>query len=60
MRTMSESITNTFPRLAGKIPRLPLAELPTPIDAHNRPDLTPIESATETVAQVLEKDDIFV
>ena len=34
--------------------------VPTPIDAHNRPDLTPIESATETVAEVLKKDDIVV
>jgi D-cysteine desulfhydrase len=31
---MSEYISHAFPRLAVKIPRLPLAELPTPIDAH--------------------------
>jgi UDP-N-acetyl-D-galactosamine dehydrogenase len=37
-----------------------IVTVPTPIDAHNRPDLTPIETATETVAQVLEKDDIVV
>jgi 1-aminocyclopropane-1-carboxylate deaminase/D-cysteine desulfhydrase-like pyridoxal-dependent ACC family enzyme len=29
---MSDYIANAFPRLASGIPRLPLAELPTPID----------------------------
>jgi len=34
--------------------------VPTPIDAHNRPDLTPIESATRTVAGALKKGDIVI
>jgi UDP-N-acetyl-D-galactosamine dehydrogenase len=37
-----------------------IVTVPTPIDAHNRPDLTPIESATRTVAEVLKKGDIVV
>ncbi|UCH85758.1 MAG: hypothetical protein JSW50_03565, partial [Candidatus Latescibacterota bacterium] len=37
-----------------------IVTVPTPIDPHKRPDLTPIESATKTVAAVLKKDDIVV
>ena len=34
--------------------------VPTPIDAHKRPDLRPLEGASRTVAQVLKKDDIVI
>jgi len=34
--------------------------VPTPIDSHNLPDLTPLLSATKTVAQVLKKGDYVV
>jgi len=34
--------------------------VPTPTDKHNRPDLTPLYKASETVGQVLKKDDIVV
>ncbi len=34
--------------------------VPTPIDEHNRPDLTPVERATETVGKVLKKNDIVI
>jgi UDP-N-acetyl-D-galactosamine dehydrogenase len=34
--------------------------VPTPIDGHNRPDLTPIERASETVGGVLDKGDIVI
>lgn len=34
--------------------------VPTPIDAHNEPDLRPLLSATETVAGVLKKGDYVV
>ena len=37
-----------------------IVTVPTPIDEHNRPDLTPVERATETVAKVLGKNDIVV
>ncbi|MEJ2721671.1 MAG: nucleotide sugar dehydrogenase, partial [bacterium] len=37
-----------------------IVTVPTPIDKHNQPDLTPIRLATETVAKVLEKGNIVV
>lgn len=37
-----------------------IVTVPTPIDSHNRPDLTPLTSASEAVAQVLKKGDIVI
>lgn len=34
--------------------------VPTPVDKSNRPDLTPLYKASETVGNVLEKDDVVV
>lgn len=34
--------------------------VPTPVDKHNRPDLTPLYKASETVAKVLKKHDIVI
>ncbi len=34
--------------------------VPTPVDIHNRPDLTPLVKASETVGKVLKKGDIVV
>jgi UDP-N-acetyl-D-galactosamine dehydrogenase len=34
--------------------------VPTPIDDHKRPDLTPLVKASETVGRVLRKDDIVI
>ena len=34
--------------------------VPTPIDKHNSPDLTPLIRASETVGKVLKKDDIVI
>ncbi|MCA0931462.1 nucleotide sugar dehydrogenase [Lutimonas saemankumensis] len=34
--------------------------VPTPVDKNNRPDLTPLYKASETVGRVLSKDDIVV
>ena len=34
--------------------------VPTPVDQHNRPDLTPLVRASETVGKVLKKGDIVV
>jgi len=34
--------------------------VPTPVDKHNRPDLTPLVKASETVGSALKKDDIVV
>ena len=37
-----------------------IVTIPTPIDIHNRPDLSPLEKASETVGKVLSKDDIVI
>lgn len=37
-----------------------IVTVPTPIDAHKRPDLTPLIKASETVAKVLKKGDIVI
>ena len=37
-----------------------IVTVPTPIDSHKRPDLTPLEKASETVGKVLTKDDIVI
>ncbi|UCG51722.1 MAG: Vi polysaccharide biosynthesis UDP-N-acetylglucosamine C-6 dehydrogenase TviB [Candidatus Latescibacterota bacterium] len=37
-----------------------IVTVPTPIDKHNRPDLTALEGATETVGKVLGKNDVVV
>ena len=34
--------------------------VPTPIDSSNNPDLTPIKSATKTIASILKKNDIVI
>jgi len=34
--------------------------VPTPVDKHNRPDLTPLLKASETVGKVLKKGDIVI
>ncbi|MDC8105131.1 nucleotide sugar dehydrogenase [Chryseobacterium sp. PTM-20240506] len=37
-----------------------IVTVPTPVDKHNRPDLTPLYKASETVAKVLKKGDIVI
>lgn len=37
-----------------------IVTVPTPIDAHKRPDLTPLMRASETVGKVLSKGDIVI
>lgn len=34
--------------------------VPTPVDSHNRPDLTPLYKASETVGKVISKGDIVI
>lgn len=40
--------------------RIYIVTVPTPIDAHKRPDLTPLIKASESVGQVLKKGDIVI
>lgn len=37
-----------------------IVTVPTPIDEHNRPDLTPLIKASETIGAVLKADDIVI
>jgi UDP-N-acetyl-D-glucosamine/UDP-N-acetyl-D-galactosamine dehydrogenase len=37
-----------------------IVAVPTPVDEHNVPDLTPIQKASETIGRVLKKDDYVV
>ena len=37
-----------------------IVTVPTPVDKHNKPDLTPLYKASETVAKVLKKGDIVI
>ncbi|MBT5798125.1 MAG: Vi polysaccharide biosynthesis UDP-N-acetylglucosamine C-6 dehydrogenase TviB [Porticoccaceae bacterium] len=37
-----------------------IVTVPTPIDSHKRPNLTPLEKASETVGKVLSKGDIVI
>lgn len=37
-----------------------IVTVPTPVDKHNRPDLTPLYKSSETVAKVLQKGDIVI
>ena len=37
-----------------------IVTVPTPIDKHNRPDLTPLYKSSETVGKVLKKNDIVI
>jgi len=40
--------------------RVFIVTVPTPIDRYNRPDLTPLERASDTVGKVLKKGDVVV
>ncbi len=37
-----------------------IVTVPTPIDKHNKPDLTPLLKASESIGKVLKKDDIVI
>lgn len=37
-----------------------IVTVPTPVDKHHRPDLTPLVKASQTVGKVLKKDDIVI
>ena len=37
-----------------------IVTVPTPIDRHKRPDLTPLIKASETIGKVLKRDDVVI
>jgi len=52
------SYTTNFADLAAAT--LYIVTVPTPIDSHKRPDLTPLIKASETVGRVLKRGDIVI
>ena len=40
--------------------RVFIVTVPTPVDRHNRPDLTPLERSSETVGKALKKGDVVI
>ena len=51
-------LTNDLSQLASS--NFYIVTVPTPVDKNNRPDLTPLYKASESVGSVLKKDDIVV
>ena len=50
--------TNVLDEIAGC--NVYIVTVPTPIDEHKRPDLTPLLKASESIGKVLKKDDIVI
>ncbi|UOK72797.1 Vi polysaccharide biosynthesis UDP-N-acetylglucosamine C-6 dehydrogenase TviB [Ancylobacter polymorphus] len=50
----------SFDREDLRAARIYIVTVPTPIDAHKRPDLTPLLRASETVGSVLKRGDIVI
>lgn len=56
----AESLTVTADPADLAAASIYIVTVPTPIDAHKRPNLTPLISASETVGQVLKQGDIVI
>jgi len=52
------SFTNELEKIAKC--NIYIVTVPTPIDEHKRPDLTPLIKASESISKVLKKDDIVI
>jgi UDP-N-acetyl-D-galactosamine dehydrogenase len=57
---IKDSITYTYNIEDIKSANIYIITVPTPIDASNRPDLTPLEKSSETIAKVLNIGDIVI
>jgi UDP-N-acetyl-D-galactosamine dehydrogenase len=51
-------VTTSLEEMAGA--NVYIVTVPTPVDKHNRPDLRPLFSASETVGKVLKRGDIVI
>jgi UDP-N-acetyl-D-galactosamine dehydrogenase len=56
----AEHLTYTTNLEVIRAAQIYIVTVPTPIDAHKQPDLTPLRKASETVAKVLKKGDIVI
>ena len=57
---LAEGLTVTSDASALQAVTIFIVTVPTPIDAHKRPDLTPLLKASETVGRALKKGDIVI
>jgi UDP-N-acetyl-D-galactosamine dehydrogenase len=57
---LAEGLTVTSEASALQAVTIFIVTVPTPIDAHKRPDLTPLLKASETVGRALKKGDIVI
>jgi UDP-N-acetyl-D-galactosamine dehydrogenase len=57
---LAEGLTVTSDASALESVTIFIVTVPTPIDAHKRPDLTPLLKASETVGRALKKGDIVI
>jgi UDP-N-acetyl-D-galactosamine dehydrogenase len=57
---LAERLTVTSDASALQAVTIFIVTVPTPIDAHKRPDLTPLLKASETVGRALKKGDIVI
>jgi UDP-N-acetyl-D-galactosamine dehydrogenase len=57
---LAEGLTVTSDVSALEAVTIFIVTVPTPIDAHKRPDLTPLLKASETVGRALKKGDIVI
>jgi UDP-N-acetyl-D-galactosamine dehydrogenase len=65
LKTHNSSLTSNFLLCSNKLEDIAdcnyyIVTVPTPVDKHNKPDLTPLYKASETVAKVLKKGDIVI
>ena len=65
LEKLKNAITNNKMKLSSKIDDIKecnfyIVSVPTPVDKNNRPDLTPLLKASQSVGSVLKKGDIVV
>jgi UDP-N-acetyl-D-galactosamine dehydrogenase len=65
LRNHNSELTTNYLHCSNKLEDISdcnyyIVTVPTPVDKHNKPDLTPLYKASETVAKVLKKGDIVI
>lgn len=63
--SFNENLSDNYLHLTSSVEELKscnifIVTVPTPIDEHKRPDLTPLIKASQSVAKALKKDDIVI
>ena len=65
LKSYNKQLTTNYLKCSNKLEDIAdcnyyIVTVPTPVDKHNKPDLTPLYKASETVAKVLKKGDIVI